>query len=86
MPKRKLPKDPDNMNGNRAGWAEAAILTFEAETKVDREDALCDLIADLAHWCDRNKMTLANEIRRAMGHYEAETEGGGRQFDGVVGE
>jgi hypothetical protein len=52
MPK-KLPPDPENMNDDRASWAEVALQAFMDETGTDPEDAISDLIADLKHLCDR---------------------------------
>lgn len=70
---RALPPDPDGMNEERAEWADAAVSAFQAETRVDLEDALCDLLADLMHWSDRNGFDFDNELRRARDHYDEET-------------
>jgi len=70
-----LPPDPEQMNDKRAFWAEAALLVFQILTGTDLEDSVCDLIADLMHWRDRNGMTFDNELRRARYHYEEETSG-----------
>jgi hypothetical protein len=72
---RKLPPDPDNMNGARAGWAGAALSTFMTETGTDQEDALGDLLADLMHWADRNGYDFDAALERARGYYEEETFG-----------
>ncbi len=74
----KLPPDPDGQNGDRAEWAELAILAFRKATGTDEEDAVCDLIADLQHWCDRNGYDFEAEVKRGNGHYwaETQTEGG----------
>jgi hypothetical protein len=69
----RLPPDPEAMNDSRAGWAAAAIGVFRDETGADFEDAVCDLLADLMHWCDRNGQSFAAELSRARSHYEAET-------------
>ena len=68
-----LPPDPDDMNDQRADWAESAINLFRAKTGTDGEDAICDLTADLMHWCDRNGQDFNTELLRGSGHYEAET-------------
>lgn len=47
QPAATLPPDPEGENDNRAEWAHRAILAFESATGTDREDALCDLLADL---------------------------------------
>ncbi|NQW81313.1 MAG: hypothetical protein HQ445_09085 [Polaromonas sp.] len=67
------PPDLDGMNGTRSDWAGNAIEKFEADTRVDREDALSDLLANLMHWCDRNEQCFDNELRRGRNHYLAET-------------
>lgn len=56
MPK-PLPADPENMNDDRAAWAEAALNEFRRVTGTDDEDALGDLLCDLMHWCDRTAAT-----------------------------
>jgi hypothetical protein len=71
--KTKIPPDPEQMNDDRAEWAEVAIEAFEGKTGTDREDAVCDLLADLMHFCDRNGFEFAVELGRAETHYEAET-------------
>ena len=83
MPKNKrIPIDPEGMNENRAEWAQEAIDVFIVNTRADLGDAVCDLMADLGHWCDRNGMDLAAEIRRGAMHYQAEAPNG-HQFDGL---
>jgi hypothetical protein len=72
---RVLPPDPDQMNEKRALWAEAALLAFQSLTGTDMEDAVCDLTADLMHWCDRHGMDFDNELQRGHGHYVEETSG-----------
>ncbi len=68
--RKKLPPDPENMNGDRAEWA-AALRAFEAVTGADYEEALGDLLCDLMHWSDRNNFdfecarnTAYNNLRR----------------------
>jgi len=39
-----------------------------------------DLLADLAHWCDRHNVDLPSALVHAAQHYHAETGGTGRQF------
>lgn len=75
MPRKKLklPPDPEDMNDSRAKWANAALNTFMAETRTDPEDSVCDLLADLMHWCDRNGMHFNTEFARARAHYRDET-------------
>ena len=69
-----LPPDPEGQNDNRALWAEAAVVAFEAQTGTDREDALADLLCDLMHWCDRNGGNFKFALDRARRNYEEETQ------------
>jgi hypothetical protein len=73
MSKRKLPPDPENLNGDRAEWAGAALRHFQCVTGTDYEDALGDLLCDLMHWCDRNNFDFELALFRAQGHNHAET-------------
>lgn len=65
-------------NAKRAAWAEAALEAFNAECGGDLghdEDAHAsagDLIADLAHWCDKRGLNFAAVLGSAMTHYYAE--------------
>lgn len=69
-----VPPDPDGMNNQRAMWAGAAIDTLMAETNCSHgEEALGDLLCDLMHWADRNKLDFDDMLRRAQNNYEAET-------------
>jgi hypothetical protein len=68
-----LPPDPENMNGDRAKWAKAALRAFRKATSADEEEALGDLLCDLMHWSDRNNMDFDAALDRARMHYEAET-------------
>lgn len=63
-----------------------AIAAFQGETGTDDCDAICDLIADLAHLCDREPErygNMAQAIRRAAMYYDEETSGKGKQFEEV---
>jgi hypothetical protein len=77
-------------NSERASWAETALLAFAHRTRMakemigDREDPfliVSDLLADLAHWCDRHQVDLPSALVHAAQHYHAETSGAGRQFN-----
>ena len=82
-----FPSEPTN--DERASWAEVALLAYGQRTGVvgeqvgDDEDPfliVSDLLADLAHWCDRNDVDLPSALAHAAKHYVAETGGTGRQF------
>jgi hypothetical protein len=73
----QLPPDPENMNADRASWAEAAIRQFQIETGTDWDDCVKDLLCDLMHFCDRNTGGTTFDFEAALTtarmHYEAET-------------
>jgi hypothetical protein len=71
--KKKLPPDPEKMNGKRAEWAACCIRHFQCQTGSDWDDATSDLLCDLMHFCDREGFDFEHEISRARMHYEAET-------------
>jgi hypothetical protein len=72
---KQLPPDPERMNDRRATWAHRSLATFRADTGADEGDAVCDLLADLMHWCDRFGQDFNRVLERARYHYEAETAG-----------
>ncbi|HEV7676028.1 MAG TPA: hypothetical protein VGQ12_15970 [Candidatus Angelobacter sp.] len=81
--------DEGTTNSERASWAEAALIAFCKQTGVissslgDKEEALlivADLLADLAHWCDRNHVDLPSALMHAARRYQAETGGQGGQL------
>lgn len=76
-------------NAERASWAELALRAYGRRTgtvhKVvgDDEDPVFivgDLLADLAHWCDRHGVDLQSAIHSATRHYQAETASEGKQL------
>jgi hypothetical protein len=77
-----LPPDLDGLNGDRAGWARAALEAFAAQTGVDWEDALGDLLADLMHLSDRVPFDFQAALERGRDHYAAET--GSAPYDGAA--
>lgn len=78
---RPVPPDPEGQNEERAGWAASALDEFQSLTGADAEDSICDLLANLGHYADRNGYNLKAEVRRAAMHYTDETSGKGGQFD-----
>jgi hypothetical protein len=70
-----LPPDVDGMNGDRAQWGKAALDAFMAQTGVEYEDALGDLLCDLLHLSDREPFDFETALDRARDHYAAETGG-----------
>jgi len=81
--------DEGTTNEERAGWAEAALLAFGQRTGAissaigDREEpflVVADLVADLAHWCDRNDVDLQSATQYATRHYQIETGTEGKQI------
>jgi hypothetical protein len=80
LAKPKLPADPEEMNADRARWAETAIRQFQTITGTDWDDCVKDLLCDLMHFCDRNTFADGNTgldfdaaLTTARMHYEAET-------------
>ena len=76
-------------NGERAAWAETALVAFGRQIGAvsssigDKEEPfliVADLLADLAHWCDRNSIELQSAIQYAARHYTTETGSKGGQF------
>ena len=68
----------DIRNKDRAGWAEIAVDEFQTVTRTDNEDAVCDLLCNLMHFCDLHGDAYRGfdeGLRRARAHYEAETSG-----------
>lgn len=68
-----LPPDPDDMNDQRAEWAEIALRAFMAQTRCDIEEALQDLLCDLRHWADRAGQDWDQALEGAMSGYDEET-------------
>ena len=81
MKKRKAKPDSAAtplLNGEdrfRVYQAAIDVLIYRDDTGADLEDATCDLLADLMHWCNRHGQDFDHEVRRAREHYEAEKEG-----------
>jgi len=61
-------------NSNRCLRAEAAIHEYKRLSCVDLDDALCDLLADLMHWCDEHPFDFDQELHRGRRNYEAEVD------------
>ena len=68
-----LPPDPEGMNDARAEWAGKAIAAFRQATGSDKDTVVRDLLCDIAHWCDRNKIDFLDELTIAGDHYKEET-------------
>ncbi len=84
-----LPLDPEEMNEQRASAAKRALLHFArdfGETDADgdladfSEQNLSDLLVDLAHYCDREGLSLLECFLRAGRCYAEETDDSGMQF------
>lgn len=59
-------------NRKRAQRGAVAIATYTALTDTDPEDALCDLLSDLRHWADLNKIIFSAENIRGKFIYDDE--------------
>lgn len=84
-----FPLDPEEMNQKRANAAERALLAFAQDFgETDgwkclgdlAEQNLADLLADLAHFCDRYGFQIENCLSIASSHYTEETDNTGTQF------
>jgi len=85
----RMPPDTDEMNDRRANAAERALVSFArdfgetdevGELGVFTEQNLEDLLVNLAHYCDRTKITMSICWEKAQSLYAGETDDEGRQF------
>jgi hypothetical protein len=71
-----LDVDDEGKNDDRAEWALQALEAFQEATGADDCDAIGDLIADLAHLCDREGerfgWSVRDQIERGLRAYEQE--------------
>ena len=81
--------DERTTNDDRAAWAEVALVAFGQHTGMVRSRTgddevpflvVADLLADLAHWCDRNNVSLQSALKHAAMHYQTETGSQGTQL------
>jgi len=70
---KKLPADPAKENERRSQLAAIALSAFKEDEFEDCETTLCDLLADLLHWCDRHDADFDRCLARARRHYTEET-------------
>jgi hypothetical protein len=73
-----IPPDPEDMNDNRADWAGLAIHKFAQTTGMDEanednDTILSDMLTDILHWCDRNKVDFDECLSVARSNYVDET-------------
>lgn len=89
MNQKPIPPDPDKMNDKRAQAAERALLAFAEDIgeihqrgKLGELAAqnLSDLLADMAHFCDREGISLSKCWSNARSNYGEESDGRGKQF------
>jgi len=59
---------------------QTGVISSSLEDKEEASLIAADLLADLAHWCDRNQVDLPSALTHAAQHYLAETDGTGKQF------
>ena len=82
--------DPDDMNEQRAAWAEIALREFAYEVNGPQamtddshlDHVAADFLCDLAHLADTRGWKLVDLLRVARARYSLETEDQGIQFDG----
>ena len=70
----------DVTNEDRRSWALEALEAFAAvtgdrmENSEDLESVITDLITDIMHLCDEEKIDFAAVSSRAAHHHECETD------------
>jgi hypothetical protein len=82
--------DPDDMNEQRALWAEVALREFAYEVNgpqamadtLNLDNVATSFLCDLAHLADERGWKLVDLLRVARARYDLETESRGKQFDG----
>jgi hypothetical protein len=88
-----LPPDPKLMNDKRADAVELVLDSFALDFGEGGQDQgkaalaeqnLVDFMTDLAHFCDRSRLSLAKCISIARSHYADETANQGRQFEDIA--
>lgn len=73
-PNKKFDREGPS-NETRAGWGEVGLMGFlcaTGEPQTTGEDEISDLIADLAHLCDRDGMDFEALVTRARMNWQAE--------------
>ena len=59
-------------NNDRADWAKKAVAAFVTLTGSDKDEEICDLIADLCHLAARDGKDPLDEVRRGLIMYTDE--------------
>jgi hypothetical protein len=75
---KKLPPDPEEMNDQRAAWAEDALEQFASQTRHraddrDWEEIVSDFLSNMHHFCDRAGLNWGACVDRGHDHYYEET-------------
>jgi hypothetical protein len=81
--------DPDDMNEQRALWAEVALREFAYEISGPQgmadtpnlDNVTTSLLCDLAHLADARGWKLVDLLRVARARYDLETLSNGEQFN-----
>jgi hypothetical protein len=64
---------PPDINARRADWAAKAIGVFGAVSGADfYDEAISDLIADLGHLCDRERLDFVALVRKGIAYWKIE--------------
>jgi hypothetical protein len=64
---------PPDINARRADWAARAVETFSTVSGPDfTDEAISDLIADLGHLCDREKLDFVALVRKGVAYWKIE--------------
>lgn len=65
----------------RASKASLVLSYYAVMTGSETEHSLSDLLADLAHHCDKQNLSLREALNEAESHYDEETNHQGTQFN-----
>lgn len=66
----------DACNDDRSDWAACALRAYSAKTGSGMDDeGVGDLIADLGHYADTNKLDFVDVVRTALANWAVERRG-----------
>lgn len=61
-------------NKDRAEWGKQALDAFAVATGSEPETIVCDLLADLMHYCRLNNIDFEAELHLGERHFDEEVE------------
>lgn len=67
-------KDPtDPTPADRAARIRPLLKIYQDQTGSEDEHLVSDFLADLAHYCDEERLSISDALARAEKHYRKET-------------